>query len=1127
MFNKNRLSAAIVTVLASAAGTSQVFAQDNNAVEEVIVTGIRASVQQAMDIKRDAAGVVDAISAEDMGKFPDTNLAESLQRITGVSISRTNGEGSEVTVRGFGGEFNMITLNGRTMPAANVYGGGSGAGGTRGGSTRAFDFANIASEGVSAVEVYKTGRASVATGGIGASINIKTARPLDNPGLNLSVGVKALSDSTNRTGADITPELSGIVSWTDDEGKFGVGLSLSSQQRDSGSSGVQENNWNIGRWDADNWNDNKVSLYSFASGVGLKTGDADLSALRITDGSALPDSLKGVYNAPADGQLYGRPNDIRYVFSDVERTRTNAQLTFQFAPNDNMTMTADYTFAENDLHERRGESTSWLANNTSIDAVVFSNDEVATPIYIHETDGPRDQGYEQQLREQTNTLKSLGLNLEWAVNDSLTLNFDFHDSSMESLPSGPGNSGEIAASIGAPVQISHWLDFSGDMPLYNMAIDDGIQGRTNFKDPNSTVDANYKVGDSDVSFLRWEEAWVPALDVNGAPILDANGVGVQWLEGTTTVLDETNGTPIYRGNNNGILDAGDIGSQVVRVFYAAQVTDTQQFRVDGSFEFDNGKFDFGVESRSTEMAAKASDRYMAMGDWGIATVGDIPVDLFEDYNLSDFPDYNSSSSYQRGFKGNAEDIAQSLVDRYVTFDDPATPDDNEANGYVLAYNPNLSLNDNIQEDISALYAQFSMSGMIGKFEANILAGFRYETTDVTSSSDMLVPTHLQWQDNNDFNTKRQSAITTFKVDASYDNLLPSIDFDISFTDDIKGRASYSKTIARTGFGNLASSASNFGSGGGSVYNGAQPTATVGNPELIPLESNNFDLSAEWYFAETSYASVGFFEKRVSNFVGTEQTLRTLSEYGTIRDVTSGPRVEAAAAALTAAGISVDDTSLFVATALLDNGRTVNEYVTARANGDAAKAAFEQQVAFDYDIDLKDGVNLDQYPETVWMVSKPVNNREAKLYGSELAVQHFFGDTGFGVMANYTIVRGDVKFEDAEDPSVAQFALLGLSDSANLVLMYENFGVQARLAYNWRDEYLSQASRGSSRNPVYVEAYSQIDMNVSYEVMEGLSVFFEGLNLTGENIRTHGRSKSMVEEVYDLGARYALGARYTF
>ena len=74
---------------------------------------------QALDAKRNTSGVMDAISAEDIGKFPDANLAESLQRVTGVSVNRVEGEGSEVTIRGFSGQFNLVTLNGRQMPAAD------------------------------------------------------------------------------------------------------------------------------------------------------------------------------------------------------------------------------------------------------------------------------------------------------------------------------------------------------------------------------------------------------------------------------------------------------------------------------------------------------------------------------------------------------------------------------------------------------------------------------------------------------------------------------------------------------------------------------------------------------------------------------------------------------------------------------------------------------------------------------------------------------------------------------------------------------------------------------------------------------------------------------------------------
>ncbi|MEH6571163.1 MAG: TonB-dependent receptor plug domain-containing protein, partial [Halioglobus sp.] len=112
-FRKRVLSASVALIVSATVQAQQPV------LEEVIVTGIRGSLQRAMDIKRDESGVVDAISAEDIGKFADANLAESLQRITGVSIDRASGEGSQITVRGLGPNFNLVTLNGRQMPTAS------------------------------------------------------------------------------------------------------------------------------------------------------------------------------------------------------------------------------------------------------------------------------------------------------------------------------------------------------------------------------------------------------------------------------------------------------------------------------------------------------------------------------------------------------------------------------------------------------------------------------------------------------------------------------------------------------------------------------------------------------------------------------------------------------------------------------------------------------------------------------------------------------------------------------------------------------------------------------------------------------------------------------------------------
>ena len=192
LFKKKVLATSVA--LAFAGTVAPAFAQtddqlegvDQIEIEEVIVLGgIRGSLKRSMDIKRDSAGVVDAISAEDMGKFPDANLAESLQRITGVSISRQRGEGSQVTVRGFGPEYNLVTLNGRQMP-------------THSASSRSFDFGDLASEGIAGVQVYKTGRADVPTGGVGSSINISTTRPLDAPGQKLSLTAKMVNDTSTR-----------------------------------------------------------------------------------------------------------------------------------------------------------------------------------------------------------------------------------------------------------------------------------------------------------------------------------------------------------------------------------------------------------------------------------------------------------------------------------------------------------------------------------------------------------------------------------------------------------------------------------------------------------------------------------------------------------------------------------------------------------------------------------------------------------------------------------------------------------------------------------------------------------------------------------------------------------------
>ena len=144
-FKRKLLSTSVA--LAVAGNVSPAFAEQaqtgkQQVVEEIVVTGIRGSLKRSMDIKREAMGVVDAISAEDLGEFPDANLAESLQRVTGVSISRERGEGSQVTVRGFGPGYNLVTVKRRQVP-------------THYGASRCLDIADLGHGGVGGVEAVQ------------------------------------------------------------------------------------------------------------------------------------------------------------------------------------------------------------------------------------------------------------------------------------------------------------------------------------------------------------------------------------------------------------------------------------------------------------------------------------------------------------------------------------------------------------------------------------------------------------------------------------------------------------------------------------------------------------------------------------------------------------------------------------------------------------------------------------------------------------------------------------------------------------------------------------------------------------------------------------------------------------
>ena len=198
---------------------------DDEAIEEIVVKGFKGSLRMSLDMKRSENGVVDAIFAEDIADFPDLNLAESIQRIPGVSINRMSGEGRQITVRGLGGDFNRIRING--MEAQNTSGGTDSSGGSNRG--RSFDFNTFASELFTGITVRKTASASVEEGAIGATLDLRTARPFDyDEGTTVATSVQT---GYNDLSEEWNPRLAGLISHQSSDGTFGALLSLAYSDR--------------------------------------------------------------------------------------------------------------------------------------------------------------------------------------------------------------------------------------------------------------------------------------------------------------------------------------------------------------------------------------------------------------------------------------------------------------------------------------------------------------------------------------------------------------------------------------------------------------------------------------------------------------------------------------------------------------------------------------------------------------------------------------------------------------------------------------------------------------------------------------------------------------------------------
>ncbi len=421
---------------------------DSDEIEVIEVRGILSSLKEAQSIKKYSDKIVDVLVAEDIGKFPDDNVAEALQRIPGVSVTRVNGEGQRVTIRGMSGKYNVTTFNGRKLASDN--------------ESRDFNYDVIASELVGKIEVYKTQQARLQEGAVGGVVNIYSRKPLD-VGSKVSASIKA---DYNERAESTNPKTSFLISDVFLDGTLGALATLVHTKRTSRYDKYDSSNW-------DDWQYNELYSGGVRNDVPWGNQNSIEDDVLAKTGAGINDSFR-------------MPQFPRITRTESERERFGGTLALQWLPTDDLDINFDMLYSSYDIdnsskalsftlpaYDRAAKITDFkVGPDGFVDHIAWDN----ATVELLETGVPRNSETYQ-----------VGLNANWII-DEVTLNFDAAISEAKNEDDGNGNLVVVRAGVdGASINFDNGKAIP-DMLLSQPLDENAVYGAHHTRKYGNTVE---------------------------------------------------------------------------------------------------------------------------------------------------------------------------------------------------------------------------------------------------------------------------------------------------------------------------------------------------------------------------------------------------------------------------------------------------------------------------------------------------------------------------------------------------------------------------------------------------------------------------------------------------------------